>query len=668
MNAGVLSTSVAMTPGELEAGVWWTDQLAPHIPQSIADWAETHIVVPTGPLAGKPYRHSNHPVSRHWFDALDSRQWQRYAISGPGQCGKSLMGFVIPVLYTLFELGETVFVGIPDMKLANDKWGVDFLPVIQSSFSKMMPTHGEGSRGGAVKSAVTFTNSSRFKFLSAGTEVAGPTTRNLVMTEVDKYDTAGEVSREADPVTQMEARTNAWRDFGRRIILECTVSIGTGRIWQEITKGTDSRLAHQCPHCQRFQTWERENLRGWEAAKDIFEAGEAAYWLCPACDEHISDAQRREMWSTGVLYHRDQRIDNAGKVSGPVPRTDTFGFRWSAFCSPFKSTATLGGQEWRASKAQAKDAVEREMRQFFWCLPYDPPEVELTPLDVEELRQRVVQLKKGEVPADCVAIVVGIDTGKRRLHWTAQAVRPDGSRVIIDYGEQPANADKLGTHRALIEALTKLKAYFDAGWRTHEGKQWTPSQVWIDSGYSEHRSGVYAFCQAANKGIKVGSEWYRPMKGHGEGQKFNTRYTAPRSLGKEVLYVGREFHFTWRHAEQVLLVHVNSDRWKSELHQRLAMPASEPGSLTLYDAASDVEHDEISDHFVAEVQKEQFIPGRGMAVVWERVNRENHYLDAAYAALAAGHFVLAEQERQRLEPSGKRPVVVNRGRSRPRGY
>ncbi|MEZ6130522.1 MAG: hypothetical protein R3C59_17690 [Planctomycetaceae bacterium] len=84
-----------------------------------------------------------------FLDEIDTGRWSRVAATGPTQNGKTLMCYVIPVLYHLFELNETVIVGLPSIDMANDKWTEDFLPVIQvSECASLIPTNGEGSRGG----------------------------------------------------------------------------------------------------------------------------------------------------------------------------------------------------------------------------------------------------------------------------------------------------------------------------------------------------------------------------------------------------------------------------------------------------------------------------------------------------------------------------------------
>lgn len=643
--------AIDLPVGPLVEDLTWCLSLA-RAPQvrSMAQWAEEAIILPNGPAAGERYRHWRHPVSRLFFDELDSGRWSRVAATGPTQNGKTLMCYVIPTLYHLFEIQETVIIGLPSMDMANDKWSEDFLPVIEASeYRDLLPLKGEGSRGGQVKRAIKFRNGASLRFMTAGgsdKKRSAYTSRVVSITEADGMDEASDSSREADKIEQIEARTRAFGRTGKRIYLECTVSIERGRIWQEYTGGSESRILRPCPHCGEYVAPEREHLKGWQDAETEEDAAELAFFACPECDAAWSEAERVSSAKQAVLCHRGQSVASDGAVTGEPPRTQTLGFRWSAVDNPFVTAGDLGAEEWLARKARDRENSEKKMRQFVWALPYDPPEVELTPLEAEAIEQRSSSLKKGVVPDDASDIAIGIDTGKRVLHWTAMAVGEGTGGRIIDYGKQPVDSDRLGVRQGLIEALAKLGDYFQAGWRTQAGKLMTPSQVWIDSGYFEHTDGVYAFCAAANKslGLATGSELYRPTKGYGEGQRRMKRYIAPGNKRKGVLYLGNEFHIAkvqrnGKTLAGVLLVHMNSDYWKSELHQRLLMPPDEELAVTLYEAASFSEHGEFSRQLTAERQVEKFVEGRGEVVVWERIERNNHWLDSTYAALCASEAI-----------------------------
>ena len=646
---------------------WCLDLARAPAVRPMGQWAEEMIRLPNGPASGERYRHHRHPVSKAFFDEVDSGRWSRIAATGPTQNGKTLMCYVIPVLHHLFEMKETVIVGLPTLEMANDKWSEDFLPVIEASeYASELPTSGEGSRGGQVKRSIRFRNGATMRFMSAGgndKKRSAYTSRVVAITEADGMDEASSTSREADKIEQIEARTRAFGRTGKRVYLECTVSIERGRIWQEITSGSNAKLLRPCPYCGDFVAPEREHLKGWQDAETSEQAAKASFFVCPSCDEPWSEEDRRKAALSIVICHAGQSVDIYGNRTGDYPETQTFGFRWSAIDNPFVSIGDLGAEEWLASKARDHENAEKKMRQFIWAMPYDPPDIELTPLDAATLEKRSSELRKGIVPDDTKAITVGIDTGKRMLHWTAVASGESGSRVI-EYGKQPVASDKLGVKQALIVALNELAKYFSGGWQSESGQAFAASQVWIDSGWHEHTDGVYQFCSEANRsmGLAIGSEVYRPTKGYGEGQRRMTRYIAPDAKRKGVMYLGSEFHIAkvkrnGRTIPGVMLVHMNSDHWKSELHQRLLMPADEALALTIYQAASFAEHTEFCKHLTAEKQVEKYIESRGEVIIWERVDRNNHWLDATYAAVCAGEAMLIHAQRKTASASqGRKPL------------
>src|SRR4029453_11347511 len=187
-----------------------------------------------------------------FFDQVDSGRWSRCVATGPTQSGKSLCCFVIPILYHVFGVGETVICGLPDMDMGIDKWQLDLLPVIEHSrYKELLPRSGAGSRGARLVEGIQFENGAPLKFMSGGggdKSRAGFTSRVVVITETDGMDQPGMTSREADKITQLEARTRAYGSR-KRIYMECTVSTEEGRTWQEYIQGTQSQIVLPCPHC-----------------------------------------------------------------------------------------------------------------------------------------------------------------------------------------------------------------------------------------------------------------------------------------------------------------------------------------------------------------------------------------------------------------------------------
>lgn len=628
--------------------------------RTMREFAEQEVVIPDGPYKGRKFRCDRQPFAKLFFDAVDTSNCRRIAILGPTQSGKSFLGFVIPILYHLFECRETVIVGVPNANIAKDKWEQDILPAIEASakFRALLPTTGEGSRGGSKITAVKFANGATLRFMTGGSDDSGrsgATARVVVITEVDKLDLSSSTSREADKITQLERRTDSHGDQAR-IYLECTVSYEQGRIWREYQQGTCSKIVRPCPHCDEWVTPERDDLKGWSGVETELQAKRCAYWSCPACGKAWTEQQRREANYKAKLIHKGQTISKNGTVIGPFPETETLGIRWTAIDNHFWKAGDVGIREWKAKYSPDEENSEKEMRQFVWALPYIPPTEDLTKLDPQQITKRVLPITRGIVPSTSTLVTVGIDAGKYRLHWVAISWH-NGSPHIFDYDAIEMPTRELGAERALIETLRKFRETLG---------RLQPEQVWIDSGYlTEH---VYSFC------AESGST-YHPTKGLGISQVQDRKYTRPKTTGALVAKVGNGWHIAKvKHRNsRIRLVEINADYWKSWLADRLQLPIGKPGALTLYNA-DPLAHLTFAQHLASEKQVEEYIPGKGVIIRWEQVRKHNHYLDATYLACAAGDYcgvaqlVEATKPKPKLqEAQAKKPVRRKRSSWATRG-
>ena len=652
------------SPIGLTESRWLVEQAhAPRL-RTLREFAEAEIVIPDGPYAGRRFRIHRQPYTGLLFDALDSGQWTRVACVGPTQSGKTLSAYVIPVLYHLFEIGETVICGLPDQNMADDKWRQDLSPVLaRTRYDDLRPSGGAGSRGGAITNAIQFKNGATLKWMTGGgrdAKRAHFTARVVAVTEADKLDEAGAASREGDKISQMEARSDAFG--GRaRTYLECTASIKVGRIWREYQTGTASRIACPCPHCGEYVTPEREHLVAWKDAENIVAAKRAAHWACPSCGAAISDDERRAMNETAILLHRGQNVKR-GRVVGDAPETDTLGFRWSAFNNLFWSASDIAAREWKAARDPNEENAMKVMRQFCWALPYEPPRIDLTALDVDTLCRRQIDLARGHVPSGTECVTVGVDLGKYQIHWAAAAWSANASPHVFDYGVADVASHDLGVERALLQTLRGLRDIFEVGWPDAQGERderHVPAVVFLDAGWMGTEV-VYPFVREAPEG-------YQAAKGLGQSQTGRT-YTAPKTTGNVVVLIGENYHAVNLASEGILLFEVDADAWKSWLHARAATPLGEPGALSVF-TAKPADHLMFARHLTSERQITEFRAGVGDVVRWENpTRRANHYLDASYLACAAAHWAdirlipeTAEPEPE-SDPPKRRPLTTPDGR------
>lgn len=603
--------------------------------RTMRQFAEQELIIPDGPFRGSRFRIDRQPVFGLWFDAVDSGNWNRFVLTAPTQSGKTLGGFVTPTLYHLFELNETVICGVPNMDMAGDKWREDLFPAIEASrYRELLPRSGSGSRGGKVET-IKFRNGATLKFMSGGggdKKRAAFTSRVLVVTETDGMDESGGSSREADKITQMEARTRA---FGsrKRVYLECTVSIEQGRTWREYKAGTESRIAVQCPHCDGWVIPEREDLVGWQDSESVVEARESAAFACSACGGLWSEQQRHEMNRTAKLLHRGQEVSPDGQIVGIAPQVDTLGFRWHAFHNMLIPAAVTASEEWEAQRDADEDNAEKEMRQFVWALPHIPSIEAEHHVEIESIIHRQhKEHTRAVVPAECELLTAGIDIGKYLLHWVVIGWSEGARGQVVDYGRIEVPSAELPLEQAVLLSLREWREIATTGFPQPDpikGKHlMVVEESWVDSGYQTEA--VYHFCRESGRGFQA-------VKGYGSGQLVNRQYYGPDRLSGDVRHIGDGFHFSWMTNQQITLCEVNADQWKTWVHGALTCPKDGPGAMTLF-RAEPREHLSFAKHLTAEEKTTEFKPGKGEQVKWNRKRKNNHWFDCAYMASAAGNY------------------------------
>jgi len=626
------------------------------------EFAAAEFVIPKGLAKGTLISWDTQPFARLLVRELDGGRWRRSAVLGCVQSGKSTIAYVLPTLYYAFECREPVIVFSPTQKINRDKFKDEILPAIMASrYRQHLPRDGSGSRGGWTEE-IRLTNGGVLKFMSAGggdENRSSYTARCVVGTEVDKMDVAGETSRETDPVSQIEARTGSFPEQLRRCHLECTVSVPEGCIWTEYQNGTASRIVCPCPHCGDWVTPEREHLVGWQDADSEIAARENAYFACPTCGKKLTEAERREMNRRAKLVHRGQSIDAEGNIVGDPPRTDTLGFRWNAFSNLFWGPSEIAAKEWAAKHATSgEEALERELCQFYWAVPWQSPDYDATPLDFHQVRRRFAYRRytKGVVPEDTEQFAMAIDLGKRFCTWTLGACRKGCRRHIIEYKTFEVPSDSMEVKRALLLALEQFRDdVILEGWHCPDGEIRVPQVVFIDAGWNGDV--VYEFCRQKKSGAR-----FRPAIGYGLSQLFRRfrTYRKPPKTGTEVKLIGEEYHVLWVPSERLFRVDFNADNWKTQLFDGLRTPRGTEGAVEFYHSSDPNEHITVAKHYVAERPLKTFTPGVGSELRWYKEKDDNHYLDNGSNLLCAFHLLGARLIRSAEQPAAQKPPPAGR--------
>lgn len=627
-------------------------RMCPPPVRSIRRFAEAEIVMPSGgPCGGERYRCRTQKYSDLFLSEIEAAEkglapWTDFVSTGSTQSGKTVTCALIPMMYALFELKENVIFGVPTMKLARKKWLRDIKPIIMASrYAYLMPYRGPGSNEGSTVDILQFGNGACLIFMTSGggrEERSGDTARWMICTEADSFSAMDHAGGEGRKIDQLIARTHAFGDR-RRVFAECTTTTEDSFVWDTYAKGSSrSEVVSQCHACLEWIRPEREHLVGWQDAKTELESAKIARWMCPKCGLLFGESERQEMTSLSRLIHKGQTIGTDGAIAGALPETTTLGFRWNAFDNRLCwTTGFIARTEFKASKGKDSEAASVSVGQFYWTRPREADAVDLIELDAEKIQKRVVsRWTKGQIPADAELVTMGEDIGKRNLHWTLLAHRPNGCVHVCDYGAEPVPFDTMELGYALRYAMLRLAERVKQGWEVHGSTvRVMPEQVFVDSGWGDYADLVYQVCREL--GVR-----YRAIKGFGFGQGKgfgDTSYTPPNKTSHLVKMVGNGWHMVDLEEKDFELIHISANYWKTKLQTSIVSEAESPGSFTLFDG-TDGDHAEFKKHLCSEKSriKQRFDTMSGtwdIKEVWERVHKQNHYLDATCYGLTAADFV-----------------------------
>lgn len=653
MSSGILTTRTKrILPFRTERRDFWRYVRPPKI-RSISDFAEQELTLPdTGPHAGRKFRRSFQPFTGLYLDAIDSGLFNLFAATGPSQSGKTYLCCVIPTMYHLFEIKETVIFFAPSMEINEDKWLVDIRPSIEKSrFADFLPRTGKGSQGG-FSELITFRNGVRLKWMTGGggdKNKAAFTARVAIGTEVNGMDTASETSRETDPLGQIKARLLS---HGSRAVRyhECTVDTPEGRIWQDVTNGSNSRIVLECPHCFRWVTPDRADFLGWDSAETELQSEQRGRFFCPECGTAWSADQRKSANARCRLVHSGQHIDQSGNIVGEMPETRTFGFRWSAVNNMFAEESQIGREEWAAARNVDRESVEKERCQFIWCIPYsgEPTGLELTE---EIVASRLTGIPRGILPDDTETLVVQIDLHMRWHYWEIVATGPNDVRSIIDYGVFPTpNPEINGEEEAVRLGLEQLAKEIESRrFKTVSGSDREIDLKLCDAGYQQDIALEFI----------TGRRGWRLLKGQGKEFKQQKERTSDCRPGNH-WYDSRQLPSTVIGNRRWWLLVSETSYWMRQVHNGFVATTfledgtRRPGSIALFGSDPKVHSTPVDRLISRSAFATQLLawkwgsthtPKGGEVMDWISQWKEDHWFDTSYGCLVGDLIVRSARQR-----------------------
>jgi phage terminase large subunit GpA-like protein len=484
-----------------------------------------------------------------------------------------------------------------------------------------------GIDGKQQKQTLKRVNGTRLRLAHAGSSTAlksDPASLALV----DEYDEMlANVKGQGDPLGLVEARGDTYADFVTGIV--STPSVGMieteqdeesglefwkavepdaigdvkspiWRLWQE---GTRHHWCWPCVHCGDYFV-PRFSLLKWPEGATPLQARRAAYVQCPRCGGVLEDRHRADMNARGRHVAPGQKVDRDGAVTGDPPDTSTLSFWVSGLASPFVTFGQRAETYLRALLSNESGKIQTAVNSQFGELYIDGGG-EVPPW--ETIFNNRLGYAAGTVPDEVRYLTVGIDVQKMRLIYVVRGWGFRGTSWLVKHGELHGSTAEPEIWSDLDTFLTtpiggrfiKL-AFVDSGFRP--GKK---------DGVPVNR--VYEFCRRHRRFVF-------PTKG--------SSHTMLRPLVRAQIEVTQQGKAAKYGLE---LIRLDTDHWKSFVHEKLVWPHDQPGAWHL--------HNDVDEAYCRQLVAEVRVLSDNNKPQWIVRSRENHYLDAEAMAAAAGYML-----------------------------
>lgn len=399
------------------------------------------------------------------------------------------------------------------------------------------------------------------------------------------------------------------------------------RMWQE---GTRHHFAWPCPHCGEYFI-PRASCLYVPPGSTPAEARRLAVVRCPRpdCDGFIDEDAKEEANDRGRYVAPGQTIDLDGTVRGDPPESDCISFWASGLCSPFvsigKRAEALLKAELSADPYTVMTCTNAHFGELYAPGGGDVPEW-------KEVRERKGTLKRGEVPADGRFATLAIDVQANRLVYAVRVWGPRATSWLIDHGELFGDLDDEGE----AQGTAALPIWDEASELLLSTFGGMPiRRCFIDSGFRPGKpttvpvNRVYDWCQRHRR-------LAFPTKGKAQLGGAPLRVIRPD--------VTRSGSLSKRGLSLILL---DTDHWKSWVHERVRWPGDAPGAWHL--------HDEVDDDYCRQIVSEARLRKPSGEPEWVRRSRDNHFLDVEAMGAACGHMLSAHRIADPQEPIDEEP-------------
>jgi phage terminase large subunit GpA-like protein len=302
-----------------------------------------------------------------------------------------------------------------------------------------------------------------------------------------------------------------------------------------------------------------------------------------------------------------QTVDKDGNVEGNPPESKSASFWVSGLASPFVSfgerIAVLVEAQQSGDDAMVQQAVNAGFGELYSPGGGEVPEW----MEIKEKSQRATY-KRGEVPADVIHLILTADIQRHSIYWVLRGWGARATSWLVNHGNLHGDTSEEDVWDALADLLVNPV----------EG---VPIRMgFVDSGFRPGKvetlplNRIYEFCRRFMRRM-------RPTKGSSAPMRVPLMISKIEVQRKD----GRAFKYG------LDLVRLDTDHWKSWVHERLKWPDDKVGAWYVPRG--------IEDDYCHQIVSEARLKQPTGKVEWVQRSRANHYLDCEAMQAAAGYLL-----------------------------
>lgn len=579
MTTAAQETAVDDTPALRSIVASWRDSFAPPPALTVSEFADQHVIVTSGPLAGTRWQTAFAPYQRGILDAFHEEGVQTVVVQGSSQWGKTACAVNVVAYHIAHDpcpilvLEPTVDPMAKDFARNRLEPIIAATPILEKSVSKKRSKDASNTtlaktfRGGSI--SIGGANSAA--------SLAARTVRLLVLDEVDRW--PPELPGEGSTIAIALKRTQAYRRR-KRILMLSSPTLEGGPIHSWFQRGDQRRFYVPCPACGTMHPYE------WRQVKWDHEDPLTARLECPACQHPINDAERVAILAGGEWRQEHPERRDKSIISFHL---------WEAY-SPLSSLSEIVGG-FLAARERQKAGDRSEMHTWQNTTLGEP----VAPDDGEGVEPSGLLLRREvwpagiDVPEGACCLTAGVDTHDDRLEALVIGWGPGEESWLIDRHDFPGDTSQPDVWR-------KLDGLLDLQYQHASGQKLMIQAMCIDS--AGHRTNIvydYVFAKR-ERGVYaiIGRDGQRPIM------------SSPSRK-------------TWGHfGREVDLYTIGVDAAKALFVSRLRLTEKGPGYIHLPNT------DWVDEELIAQFASERLVTKwhKGVPVqVWKQIRARNEGLD-----------------------------------------